>query len=55
MITRRKFIAAVLVAPCLPVGSAMAQGVKEKEAAKEADFLFVQTAKSLSFENPRIN
>jgi len=50
MITRRKFIAAVLVAPVLPVGSAMAQGVKEKEAAKEADFLFVQTAKSLSFD-----
>ena len=45
MITRREFIAAALVAPVFPLGSAMAQGVKEKEQAKQADFLFVQTAK----------
>jgi len=32
------------------VGSALAQGVKEKEQAKQADFLFVQTAKSMSFD-----
>ena len=50
MITRRKFMAAALVAPVLPLGSAMAQGVKEKEQAKQADFLFVQTAKSMSFD-----
>jgi hypothetical protein len=50
MITRRKFIAAALVALVLPLGSAMAQGVKETEQAKQADFLFVQTAKSMSFD-----
>jgi hypothetical protein len=50
MITRRRFIAAALAAPVLPVGSAMAQAVKEKQPAKEADFLFVQTAKSMSFD-----
>lgn len=50
MITRRKFMAAALVARLLPLGSAMAQGVKEKEPAKQADFLFVQTAKSMSFD-----
>jgi len=50
MITRRKFIAAALAAPIVPVGSALAQGVKEKEQAKQADFLFVQTAKSMSFD-----
>ena len=50
MITRRKFMAAALVAPLLPLGSALAQGVKEKEQAKQADFLFVQTAKSMSFD-----
>jgi hypothetical protein len=50
MITRRKFIAAALAAPVLPVGSAMAQAVKEQQPAKEADFLFVQTAKSMSFD-----
>ena len=49
MITRRRFIAAALAAPVLPLGSAMAQGVKETEQAKQADFLFVQTAKSMSF------
>ena len=50
MITRREFIATALVAPVFPLGSAMAQGVKEKEQAKQADFLFVQTAKSMSFD-----
>jgi len=48
MITRREFMAAALVAPVLPLGSAMAQAVKEP--AKQADFLFVQTAKSMSFD-----
>ena len=50
MFTRRKFMAAALVAPVLPMASAMAQGVKENEQAKQADFLFVQTAKSISFD-----
>src|SRR4249920_1838393 len=49
MTTRREFIAAALAAPLVPLGSAMAQSVKEP-AAKEADFLFVQTAKSMSFD-----
>ena len=49
MITRRTFIAAALAAPVVPLGSAMAQAVKE-QPAKEADFLFVQTAKSMSFD-----
>jgi hypothetical protein len=49
MITRRKFIAAALVAPVVPVSSVMAQAVK-KDEAKQADFLFVQTAKSMSFD-----
>ena len=48
MITRRTFIAAALAAPVVPLGSAMAQAVKEP--AKQADFLFVQTAKSMSFD-----
>ena len=48
MITRRTFIAAALAAPAVPLGSAMAQAVKEP--AKQADFLFVQTAKSMSFD-----
>jgi hypothetical protein len=50
MITRRKFVAAALAAPVVPLVSAMAQGVKEQEKAKQADFLFVQTAKSMSFD-----
>ena len=37
MITRRTFIAAALAAPAVPLGSAMAQTVKEP--AKQADFL----------------
>ena len=49
MVTRRKFIAAALVSPVVPLGSVMAQAVK-KEEAKQADFLFVQTAKSMSFD-----
>jgi hypothetical protein len=48
MITRRAFIAAALAAPAMPVGSALAQAVKEP--AKQADFLFVQTAKGMSFD-----
>ena len=55
MITRREFMAAALVAPVFPLGSAMAQGVKEKEQAKQADFLFVQTAKSMSFDKSTNN
>ena len=43
-------MAAALVAPVFPLGSAMAQAVKEKEQAKQADFLFVQTAKGMSFD-----
>ncbi|HEY6363380.1 MAG TPA: hypothetical protein VI585_01185 [Candidatus Binatia bacterium] len=48
MVTRRTFIAAALAAPMMPLGSVMAQGVKEQ--AKQADFLFVQTAKGMSFD-----
>jgi hypothetical protein len=48
MITRRNFIAGALAASVLPLGSAMAQAVKEP--AKQADFLFVQTAKNMSFD-----
>ena len=48
MITRRNFIAAALTAPLVPLGSAMAQAVKEQ--TKQADFLFVQTAKGMSFD-----
>jgi len=55
MITRRKFMAAALVAPVFPLGSAMAQDIKEKEQAKQADFLFVQTAKSMSFDKSTNN
>ena len=53
MITRRAFIAAALAAPVMPVGSALAQAVKEP--AKQADFLFVQTAKSMSIKLSRIS
>ena len=49
MITRRKFIAATLATPLLPLGTAIAQSVKEK-TAKQADFLFVQTAKGMTFD-----
>ena len=49
MVTRRKFIAAALVSPVVPLGSVMAQAVK-KEEAKQADFLFVQTAKGMTFD-----
>jgi hypothetical protein len=48
MITRRTFIAAAIAAPAVPVGSALAQAVKEP--VKQADFLFVQTAKSMTFD-----
>jgi hypothetical protein len=49
MITRRTFIAAALAAPVVPLGFAMAQPAKE-QSAKEADFLFVQTAKAMTFD-----
>jgi hypothetical protein len=42
-------MAAALAAPLVPLGSAMAQSAKE-QPAKQADFLFVQTAKSVSFD-----
>ena len=48
MLRRRTFIAAALAAPALPLGSALAQAVKEQ--AKQADFLFVQTAKGMSYD-----
>jgi hypothetical protein len=48
MITRRTFIGAALAAPAVPLASAMAQAVKEP--AKQADFLFVQTAKGMTFD-----
>jgi hypothetical protein len=48
MVTRRTFIAAALAIPVMPLGSVMAQAVKEE--AKQADFLFVQTAKGMTFD-----
>jgi hypothetical protein len=48
MITRRMFIGAALAAPAVPLASAVAQAVKEP--AKQADFLFVQTAKGMTFD-----
>lgn len=48
MITRRTFMAVALAAPAIPLGSVMAQVVKEE--AKQADFLFVQTAKAMAFD-----
>jgi hypothetical protein len=48
MITRRTFIAAALAVPAMPLGSVMAQAVKEE--TKQADFLFVQTAKAMTFD-----
>ena len=48
MITRRTFMAVALAAPTIPLGSVIAQVVKEE--AKQADFLFVQTAKSMAFD-----
>jgi hypothetical protein len=49
MTTRREFIAAALAAPLVPLGSAIAQNAKE-QPAKQADFLFVQTAKGMTFD-----
>src|SRR5262249_5736475 len=49
MITRRTFIAAGVVTIAMPLGSVMAQAVKEE--SKQADFLFVQTAKGMTFDN----
>ena len=48
MITRRTFMAVALAASAIPLGSVMAQVVKEE--AKQADFLFVQTAKAMAFD-----
>ena len=48
VITRRSFIAAALAVPALPLASARAQTAKDQ--AKQADFLFVQTAKSMTFD-----
>ncbi|MGB7946166.1 MAG: hypothetical protein WCH75_00660 [Candidatus Binatia bacterium] len=48
MVTRRTFIAAALAAPVVPVSAALAQAVKQP--AKQPDFLFVQTAKGMSFD-----
>ena len=48
MITRRMFIGAALATPAVPLASAVAQAVKEP--AKQADFLFVQTAKGMTFD-----
>lgn len=48
VITRRSFITAALAVPALPLASARAQTAKEQ--SKQADFLFVQTAKSMSFD-----
>lgn len=49
MITRRKFVSAALAVPLAPVGYAMAQSAKESPA-KVADFLFVQTARAMTFD-----
>jgi hypothetical protein len=47
-VIRRTFIAAALAVPVMPLARAMAQAVKEQ--AKQPDFLFVQTANSMSFD-----
>ena len=39
----------LLLVLVVPLGSVMAQAVK-KEEAKQADFLFVQTAKGMTFD-----
>ena len=49
MTTRRNFLAAAaLVASAAPLNAALAQATKE--GAKEADFLFVQNAKSMTYD-----
>lgn len=49
MTTRRSFLAvAALAATALPIRSALAQA--KPEPAKQADFLFVQTAKGVTFD-----
>jgi hypothetical protein len=48
MLTRRTFIAAALAAPIVPRVSALAQAVNVP--VKQADFLFVQTAKGVTFD-----
>ena len=49
MITRWTFVSATLAALLTPVGYAMAQSAKQ-EPAKQADFLFVQTARGMTFD-----
>ena len=49
MISRRTFISAAVAAPFVPVGYAMAQSAKE-DTAKQADFLFVQTSRGMTFD-----
>jgi hypothetical protein len=49
MLTRRTFIASALAAPVLPLGSAIAQDI-DGQPGKQADFLFVQTAKGMTFD-----
>ncbi len=52
MTNRRKFLAAaVLAASAVPLKAAFAQATKE--AAKEADFLFVQNAKSMTYDKAK--
>ena len=49
MTSRRNFIAAAtLLASAVPLRAALAQA--PKEGAKQADFLFVQTAKGMTFD-----
>jgi len=48
MVTRRTFVAGALAMPALPLAAVMAQTAKEQ--AKQADFLFVQTAKGMRFD-----
>jgi hypothetical protein len=48
MLTRRTFIAAALAAPMVPRVAALAQAAKAP--AKQADFLFVQTSKGMTFD-----
>jgi hypothetical protein len=54
MTSRRSFVAtAVLFASAAPLEAALAQATREP--AKEADFLFVQNAKSMTFDKANGN
>src|SRR5262245_8110024 len=48
MLTRRKFVAAALMASAASLESALAQPAKD--GAKQADFLFVHTAQRMTFD-----